>query len=135
MVVEIWAMIGVWAVLAALLTVQGLWTPLAHGFAYGLGPRDEAKPRSVFAGRVDRTVANHIESMALFLPVVIAAIALDASTQLSAWGALTFLVGRIAFAFFYIGGVPVLRSAAFGVSLVGLAMMMSPVVDAILAQV
>lgn len=133
MILELYALAGVWLILVLLISAQGAATPLAHGFAYGLGPRDEDKPRPVIAGRLDRTVRNHIESLALFLPILIALWALDASNALSGWGALTFLSGRLLFAGFYIGGVPVLRSVAFGVAGVGLAMMAAPVTQALLA--
>ncbi len=120
MTIELLALVGVCAVLMALLAVQGLWTPFTYGFGYGLGARDEPKPRSVFAARVDRAVANHIEGLVMFAPLVVVAAIAGVSTPLTAWGAILYFAARIAFAAFYIAGVPVLRSVAWGVGAGGL---------------
>ncbi|MEO1015492.1 MAG: MAPEG family protein [Pseudomonadota bacterium] len=130
MTFELYALLAAGGLLFALLLIQGALTPLAHGFKYGLGPRDEAKPRSAFAGRVDRTVVNHMEGLALFVPLIVVAALAGVSSQLTVWGAAAFVGARAAFALFYIAGVPVFRSIAWGVSVVGLIMIFAALLGA-----
>jgi len=114
------------AILFVLLAVQGTLVPLTQGFAWGLGPRDAPRDRSVLQGRAARTVANQIEAMGLFVPLVVVVELAGASNSLTAAGAALFVAARAAFALFYLAGVPVLRSLSWGTAVVGLAMMAVP---------
>lgn len=69
---------------------------------------------------MNRIVANHLEDMALFAPLVLVADLADISTPLTQLGAGLFVVGRAAFSVIYALGVPVLRSVAWGVGVAGL---------------
>ena len=122
MTIELQALLAVTAILFVLLVIQGALVPVTHGFGWGLGPRDEPRSPSVMQGRASRIVANHLEGMALFVPLVVVAAAAGVSTPLTQTGALVFAAARAAFAVIYFFGVPVLRSAAWGVSVLGLAM-------------
>lgn len=108
-----------------LLFVQGGVTPLAHGFKWGLGPRDEPRTPTILQGRMNRIVANHLEGMMMFIPLILIANLAGISTPLTQWGAMIFVGGRIAFAFVYAAGIPVLRSAVWGVSLAGILMLVA----------
>ncbi len=122
MSIEFQALFGVTALLLALLCVQGGLVPATHGFKWGLGPRDEPRDPSVLQGRLSRIVANHLEGMAMFVPLILIAHLSDISTSLTQAGALVFLAGRAAFAVIYFIGIPVLRSASWTVAMVGLFM-------------
>lgn len=108
------------AILMILLIVQGGLVPATHGFKWGLGPRDEPRAPSVLQGRMNRIVANHMESMALFTPLALIACLLEISTPETRLGAALYIGARAAFAVIYFAGVPVLRSVAWGVSVLGL---------------
>ena len=123
MLTEIQALLGVAGVTLALVALQGAVAPLRHGLAYGVGPRDEIVEKSVLEGRAGRTLANQIEGLMLFLPLVVAVVALDASTPMTAMGATIYLAARIVFAAFYLLGVPYLRSLSWGVGIAGLVIM------------
>lgn len=116
--------------LFALLAYQGYLVPKTHGFRWGLGSRDEARDPSIMQGRAARTVNNHLQSMALFTPLVLIAQQMGVSNELTVWGAGLFLTARVIFAWCYIGGVPVLRSVAWGASVVGLTMITIAIVRA-----
>ncbi len=122
MSVEFQALFGVAAMLLVLLFIQGGLAPAIHGFKWGLGPRDEPRDPSVLQGRMKRIVANHLEGMAIFVPLILIAHLSGVSTPLTVAGAVLFLTARAAFAIIYMIGVPVLRSAAWGAGFVGLAM-------------
>ena len=130
MTFELVSLMGAVAILFLLLMFQGALVPLAQGFGWGLGSRDSEREATILQGRARRTIANHLEGLAMFAPVVIVAHLADVSTTLTVWGAGIFLIGRAAFAALYIAGVPVLRSLAWGVSITGLIMTAIPVISA-----
>jgi uncharacterized MAPEG superfamily protein len=108
-----------------LVAVQGVLTPLAHGFAYGLGNRDEFKDPTVFMRRMDRVMNNHLQSLAMSVPLLTVLFAAPVtSVPLAVNGAWVFLLGRIAFTVAYLIGIPVLRSALWGVGVIGVVMML-----------
>lgn len=105
-----------------LLAIQGAMTPVFHGFKWGLGPRDQAREPTVLQGRANRVVANHLEAMLLFVPLILTTHITGAASDMTVNGAWTFLVSRILFALVYFIGIPVLRSLIWGVAVVGLIM-------------
>jgi uncharacterized MAPEG superfamily protein len=120
MTIELQALYVVAAILLVLLSVQGMLAPITHGLKWGLGPRDEPRTPSILQGRMNRIVANHLEGMAMFIPLILIADLADVSTPLTQWGAVIYAGGRAAFAVVYLVGVPVLRSATWGAAMVGL---------------
>ncbi len=113
-------------ILFALLMIQGSLVPLNQGFAWGLGSRDAAKESTTLQARTRRTIANHMEGMWLFVPLALLVVQLDLSSDLTLWGAGLYLAGRAAFAPFYLLGVPYLRSAAWGVAVLGTLFLVYP---------
>lgn len=122
MTIELQALLGVTAMLLIILFIQGGLVPATHGFKWGLGPRDEPRDPSILQGRMSRIVANHLEGMAMFVPLILIAHLAGVSTGLTQAGALIYAGARAAFAIFYFAGIPVLRSAAWGASIIGLLM-------------
>lgn len=133
MSVELQALLGVTAILFVLIVINGAATPLAYGFKFGLGNRDGEVAPNAFLDRSKRTLDNHIEGMLLFAPLVLAIELLnlgDGQTQL---GAMIFLIARALFAIIYLVGVPVARSVAWGIGIVGIVMTAIPVIQAAFA--
>ncbi len=106
-------------ILLALTAIQGALVPAIHGFKWGLGSRDETRDLTPLQGRFKRTVANHIEGMLIFVPLVVAASFADVSNETTQLAATLFFIGRLLFAPLYLFGIPVLRSAAYGLSIIG----------------
>ena len=117
---ELQATVWTSLILFALLLFQGALVPVVQGFGWGLGSRDAPRDATVLQGRAARTVANQMEGMMLFVPLVLVAHLAGISTGLTVWGAALYLGGRVLFAPLYLFGVPVLRSAAWGVSVTGI---------------
>lgn len=133
MSIELQSLFIVSLTLLGLLFIQGGLAPAIHGFKWGLGPRDEPRDPTVLQGRMARIVANHIEGMAMFIPLVLIVELAGLSSGLTAAGALVFAAARVAFALVYAAGVPVLRSTLWGVALLGLGMIGYAVAAAALA--
>lgn len=98
-----------------------------YGTAWNMGARDESLPEPrPLIGRLSRAQANYFETF----PLVAVAILIDAHAGLfdrwTAWGAVLWLGARIVYLPLYAAGVPVARTIAFGISMVGLAMLLWP---------
>jgi uncharacterized MAPEG superfamily protein len=114
----------IWVV--ALTFIQVVIAALAAQGQVGLpalaGNREGLRQLDGFAGRAHRAHRNMLESLPLFIALVlIAQIAgkADATTLL---GAQLFFWGRVAHWVIYLAGIPWLRTAAWAVSVIGMAM-------------
>lgn len=130
MTIELQSLLGAIVILFALLAVQGTLAPLTHGLRWGLGSRDEARTPTVLQGRMTRIIANHLEGMAMFTPLVFIAHLTGVSTPMTQLGAELFVVARAAFAVVYACGIPVWRSLIWGVSVAGLFMIAAGIAQA-----
>ncbi len=114
----------VWVI--ALTFIQVVIAALAAQSQVGLpalaGNRDGVRQLDGFAGRATRAHRNTLESLPLFIALVlIAQIAgkADATTLL---GAQLFFWGRVAHWLIYLAGIPWLRTLAWAVSVIGMVM-------------
>jgi uncharacterized MAPEG superfamily protein len=98
-----------------------------YGTKWNMGARDEElPPPRPIVGRLTRAQANFFETF----PILIAGIIIvsgsnltDSTTALGAW---LWLGGRVAYLPLYALGVPVVRSLAWGVSLIGIVLVLLP---------
>ena len=107
-------------ILFLLLMYQGALVPIYQGFAWGLGSRDAPKDKTALQNRAARTVANHIEGMMLFVPLVLIVELAQLTSSLTILGAWLYVIGRLAFAPLYLLGVPYLRSLVWAVAVGGI---------------
>ena len=116
----------VWsAVLTVVLAVIGATGAMLQvGLPVLAGNRENMPEIKGWAGRAVRAHRNMLENLILFAIVVLVAKAIGVSNGMTVLGAEVFVAGRVAHAVLYIIGVPWLRTAAFAVSLVGLAMIL-----------
>ena len=97
-----------------------------YGTKWNMGPRDEElPPLSPLGGRLARAQANFFETFPVFIAAVILAITAG-TNDTTALGAWLWLGGRVAYLPLYALGVPVARSLAWVVSLVGIVMVLIP---------
>jgi len=114
----------VWsAALTLLLAVIGVsGATLQVGLPTLAGNREGLPEMTGWAGRAQRAHRNMLESLVLFAILVLAAKAVGISNATTLLGAQLFFWGRVAHAVLYIAGIPWARTAAWGVSIVGLAL-------------
>ena len=122
MSVELTMTVYATVLLIVLVGVQAVAGILANGLPAQAGNRDNLPPSKTFHGRASRTVANHIEGLVMFAPLAIACTMTNMSTPMSVLGAQIFFYSRVAHAVLYLLGVPWLRAAAWGASIVGTVM-------------
>ncbi|NJC32786.1 putative MAPEG superfamily protein [Sphingomonas jejuensis] len=116
-----------WSVVLLLLhiAVQGALTARARGARYNAGPRDEGQPPpGRYAGRAQRALANFTETYPAFVALALALAVTGRTGGDGALGALLWIGGRTLFLPLYLAGIPWLRSAAWGVAVAGLLLML-----------
>lgn len=117
-----------WSVVLLIVYIgaQGaLVTPL-RGLAWNAGPRDEGQPPlGKYPGRAQRALENFKETYPAFIALALGLAHADKTGGTGALGAELWFGARIAYLPLYLLGVPGLRTLAFGVSLAGLIMMLT----------
>jgi len=122
-----WGVEHVMLLVAVLIgVVQLSWAAIAarrqQGLAWARGPRDEPRPATGVAARLERAFANFQETFPLFAASVLVVIALNETGRYSAWGSILYVLARIVYVPLYAAGVPQIRSLVWFVSLIGLLM-------------
>ncbi len=114
----------VWA--AALALVQAVVAVNGALMQVGLpmlaGNREGMPEIRGWGGRAARAHRNMMENLVLFAILVLVAVVAGKTNDMTLLGAQVFLYARIAYALVYLAGLPWVRTATWGVSVVGLAM-------------
>jgi uncharacterized MAPEG superfamily protein len=98
-----------------------------YGSKWNMGARDEALPPALpLVGRLERAQANFFETFPLMIAAVLIVTIAGLTTRNTALGAWLWLGARVVYLPLYAMGVPVVRSLAWAVSLVGLVMVLWP---------
>ncbi|WP_374471419.1 MAPEG family protein [Phenylobacterium sp.] len=105
--------------------VQLLWAAIAswsqRDLQWAAGSRDEPRPPLTGGpGRLERAWRNFLETFPLFAAAVVAAVLLAKTGPLTMWGSAVYVIGRALYVPLYVSGVPMVRSVVWGVSMVGL---------------
>jgi len=112
----------IWAVALAfaqmLIAVQG--AVMQVGLMPLIGNREKLPEITGWAGRAVRAHRNMLESMALFIPLVVIAVVAGKTNAMTLLGAQLFLWSRLAYAVVYFIGIPWLRTGVWAVSVAGL---------------
>ena len=106
--------------------VQVLVAAIGANQAVGLntlaGNREGLGEIPGWAGRAKRAHLNMIENMVLFAALVLIAAAAGKANAMTAMGAMIFFWARVAYAVIYVAGIAWLRTLAWFVSVIGMAM-------------
>lgn len=119
MTTEVTMLVGCVLIFFVLTVVQASAGTVRFGMWRQLGNRDDNPNPDGFHARASRAVANHVEGLAIFTPLALAAVALNGSNATTVLGSQMFFAGRLAHAGFYLAGTPVARTVAFMLSTVG----------------
>lgn len=109
--------------------VQMLWSSTVarqqQGFDWGMGARDEPRPLSGAAARLDRAYRNYLETFPIFAAALLAAIVANRLDALAYWGAHLYLWSRVLYTPLYLAGVPLVRTVVWIASVVGIALVIA----------
>jgi uncharacterized MAPEG superfamily protein len=93
-----------------------------------VGNRETMPEISGWAGRARRAHYNLLESLPLFIALVLIAQVAGKTNGMTALGAELFFWGRLAHAIIYLAGIPWLRTLAWLVSMIGLVVIFAQLV-------
>jgi uncharacterized MAPEG superfamily protein len=85
------------------------------------GNREDVPTLTGWAGRAKRAHLNMIENLVLFAALVLIAAVAGKANATTAMGAMIFFWGRLAYAIIYVAGIAWLRTVAWFVSVIGMA--------------
>ena len=126
MIVELQLLAWSVVLLIAHIVVQGLLVAPLRGAAWNAGPRDEGQPPlGKYPGRAQRALKNFKETYPAFIALALALVVASKTGGAGALGAWTWFAARVVYLPLYMLGVPWLRTVAYGVSLVGLILMLT----------
>ena len=108
------------AIYFVMIMVQALFSDKEHGLKHSAGARDNAVDKTLMVQRAKRANANMVESLIIFIPLILVAVTTERANGMTALGAAMFFWGRLAYAPLYWFGVPWLRSGAWFVGIIGL---------------
>jgi len=115
-----------WAILLGLVhaVATGQFTTAQHGWRYGLSPRDERQPLTGVGARVERAFGNYMQTFPFFAAAILAAHAAGRHGWLTVVGAQLYFWARLVYVPLYAAGIPVVRTVAFLVSIVGIGLIL-----------
>ena len=100
-------------------------TTRQYGLDWNLGPRDETQlPLDRMAGRLQRALRNFSETFPFFAAAVLAAQVAGRNGTLTQIGVQLYFWGRVAYLPLYAYGVTIVRTVAWAVSLLGIALVL-----------
>jgi len=110
--------------------VQLLWAAGAaraqQDMKWAAGPRDTPMPITGVAARLQRAFWNFVETFPFFAAAILAAaVAGKLGTPLTLWGAWLYVGSRAVYPFLYATAIPLVRTVAWFVSMVGLVMVIT----------
>ena len=86
------------------------------------GNREGLPEITGWAGRAKRAHLNMIENLVLFAALVLIAVTAGKANAMTAMGAMIFFWARLAYAVIYVAGIAWLRTVAWFVSVIGMAL-------------
>ena len=98
-----------------------------YGRDWNMSARDaEMPPLNPLAGRLDRARGNFLETFPIVAAAILIVTVADRASSVSAIGAIVWLAARIVYLPLYAAGIPKVRTLAYLISLIGIAMILSP---------
>jgi len=103
------SLVAVFGLVQIVLSAQS--KNLSTGYRWAGGSRDEPRPPlTPIAGRLDRALANFLETFSLFAVAVLVAHAAGRHDWMTQWGSVLFPAARVAYGPLYAFGVFLVRS-------------------------
>ena len=98
-----------------------------YGAKWNMGPRDAAVPDpNALTGRLMRAQANFLETYPIAIIALLGVVVANKTSATTALGGWIWLGARVVYIPLYWAGVPVLRTICWGVSIVGLFLVLKP---------
>jgi len=110
MTMELWMLAAAALLQFSLISLHGTHIALTAGITWGVGRRDQPREISDLGRRIERTIINNMESLAVFVPLVLVIQIVGLSDELTRFSAQAYVLSRLVFAILYIANIPYLRT-------------------------
>jgi uncharacterized MAPEG superfamily protein len=97
----------------------------ARDMTWLLGPRDDARPTTGVAARLERAYHNFVDTFPLFAAALIAALMAGKAGTLTLWGSWLYVGARLIYVPLYAAGTPVVRTLAWTVANIGIVLVVA----------
>ena len=123
---ELWMLVFSGVLLFVLIIIAGVGNTMAGNGQWAGGNRDTPAPNAptVWGARASRAYHNMLETLPIFIIAVVAAHLAGVSTSHTVLGAQLYFWARLAYGVIYIAGIAYVRTIAWLVSLVGIALVL-----------
>ena len=116
---KILAAATLWGFLQLIAAAQA--SNVQYGLRWAASPRDaEMPPLAPIPGRINRNFRNYMETFPFFVAAVLTAQAVGVHNDLTYWGAIAYIGGRIVFTALYVAGIPLIRSLFWNIASFGM---------------
>jgi uncharacterized MAPEG superfamily protein len=96
-------------------------TNAQYGLRWAASPRDaQMPPRNPIPDRINRNFRNYMETFPFFAAAILIAHAAGVHNELTHWGSIAYVGGRIAYTALYISGIPLVRSLFWNIAALGM---------------
>lgn len=127
MSIELWCLFAAMVLAMVHLSAASFSFKAQVGNRYTVGARDEGLRPGGVAARLDRAQRNFMETFPVFAVAVLTVEHLGAAGDLSHWGAVIYLAGRVLFLPLYALGIPWLRTFSWNAATLGLVLVMAQI--------
>ena len=110
MTVELWTLVTMGLLQLGLVTIHGTYISLALGLRWGMGRRDQSREVSDLGRRIERSIINTMEGIAVFVPIILVIQLSGLSDNITQIASQTYVTARIVYAFIYIGNIFLIRT-------------------------
>lgn len=116
-----------WSIVLGIVQIllAAMATTRQTGLAWAAGPRDEARQPEGIAARLRRAQSNLMETFPFFAAAILACHMVGREGGQALLGAQLYFWARLVYLPLYAFGVPMVRSIVWGVSLVGLILVLA----------
>ena len=92
-----------------------------YGLRWAASPRDaEMPPLKPLPGRINRNFRNYMETFPFFAAAILTAHAAGVHNELTHWGSIAYVGGRVAYTALYVSGIPLIRSVFWNIAAFGM---------------
>ncbi len=127
---ELFAVAGSAIIILVLIFAQQIYNDHQKGAAWALGNRDDQEFNAT-SKRFERAVGNHLQNVAIFVPLALVVTFAELTTWWTALGAWIFLAARIGHSVTYALGITHIRSFFWISGIVGSVFMAWPIAKAL----
>lgn len=125
MTIEIYALLGAILLGVFHILLTSTCSLKARGTDWAAGPRDTpGKPLTGVPGRIERASKNFQETFPFFVALILVNQAASIHSDLTIWGSLLYIAGRIFYLPAYITSIWYFRTVFWGVAMLGMGMLL-----------